>query len=87
MFKCKTLKDYHDLYLKTDVLILTDLFEKFRMIMLNHHEIDPAYMYSGPGLTWEAGLKYTGIELELLTDHNMLLMFEKGIRGGGILVF
>ena len=82
VFNCKTLKDYHDLYLKVDVLILADAFEKFRKFFLDHHEIDPVYMYSAPGLTWEAGLKYTDIKLDLLTDYDMLLMFEKGIRGG-----
>jgi len=81
-FKCKTLKDYHNLYLKTDVLILADAFEQFREFFLKHHQIDPCYCFSAPGLTWQCGLKYTGVELELLTDYDMLLMFEKGIRGG-----
>ncbi|VDI56520.1 Hypothetical predicted protein [Mytilus galloprovincialis] len=65
-----------------DVLILADAFEKFRNFFLEHHEIDPCYCYSAPGLTWQCGLKYTGIKLELLTDVDMLQMFEKGIRGG-----
>jgi hypothetical protein len=81
-FKCKTLQDYHDIYLKTDVLILADAFEKFRTFNLYHHEIDPCYCFSLPGLTWECGLKYTNVELELLSDPDMILMFEKGIRGG-----
>ena len=81
-YNCKTLLDYHNLYLKSDVLILADAFEKFRKFFLKHHEIDPCYCYSAPGLTWQCGLKYTGIELELLTDVDMLQMFEKGIRGG-----
>ena len=81
-YNCKTLQDYHELYLKTDVLILADAFEKFRNFFLKHHKIDPCYCYSAPGLTWQCGLKYTGIELELLTDVDMLQMFEKGIRGG-----
>ena len=79
---CKTLKDYHNLYLKTDVMILTDAFEKYRKFFLKHHKIDPCYCYSAPGLTWQCGLKYTGIELELLADYDMLTMIEKGIRGG-----
>ena len=70
------------LYLQVDVLILADAFEKFREFFLTHHEIDPAYCYSAPGLTWQCGLKYTGIKLDLLTDYDMLLMFENGIRGG-----
>lgn len=81
-YNCETFKDYHDLYLKTDVLLLADAFENFRNFFLKHHKIDPCYCFSAPGLTWQCGLKYTGIELELLTDPDMLLMFEKGIRGG-----
>jgi hypothetical protein len=70
------------LYLKTDVLILTDVFEEFRSLCLNTYELDPAFYYTAPGLAWDAALKYTGVELELLTDYDMLLMFEEGIRGG-----
>ena len=81
-YNCKKILDYHNLYLKTDVLILADAFEKFRKFFLKHHEIDPCYCYSAPGLTWQCGLKYTGVELELLTDVDMLQMFERGIRGG-----
>jgi hypothetical protein len=81
-FNCKTLKDYHNLYLKTDVLILADAFEQFRDFFLHYHNIDPCYCFSAPGLTWQCGLRYTDIQLELLTDYDMLLMFEKGIRGG-----
>ena len=81
-YNCKTLKDYHNLYLKTDVLVLADSFEKYRKFFLKYHQIDPCYCFSAPGLTWQCGLKYTNIELELLTDYEMLLMIEKGIRGG-----
>ena len=81
-FNCKTFKDYHDLYLKMDVLILTDAMETFRQFFLEHHEIDPAYCFSAPGLTWQCGLKYTNVKLELLTDKDMLLMFEAQKRGG-----
>ena len=81
-FDCKTLLDYHNLYLKTDVLLLADSFEKYRNFFLEHHQVDPCYCFSAPGLTWECGLKYTNVELELLTDYDQLLMFEKGIRGG-----
>ena len=81
-FDCKTLLDYHNLYLKADVLILSDAFEKFRDFFLTNHQIDPAYCYSAPGLTWQCGFKYTDIELDLLSDYEMLLMFENGIRGG-----
>ena len=81
-YKCKLLLDYHNLYLKTDVLILADAFEKYRNFFLENHEIDPCYCFSAPGLTWQCGLKYTEVELELLTDYEMLLMVENGIRGG-----
>lgn len=129
-FNCKTFKDYHDIYLKMDVLILADAMETFREFFLEHHEIDPAYCYSAPGLSWQCGLKYQGVKflnktqrcihsrvelekflrgekqvlscgykhsvklinkkisqmkpiiLELLTDKNMLLMFEAQKRGG-----
>ena len=81
-FNCKTLLDYHKLYLKADVFILADAFEKFREFFLKHHEIDPAYCYSAPGLTLQCGFKQTKIKLDLLTDYDMLLMFENGIRGG-----
>ena len=82
LFKCKKLLDYHNLYLKTDVLILADAFEKFRDFFLRNHKIDPCYCYSAPGLTWQCGLRYTNITLDYLTDYDMLLLFEKGIRGG-----
>ena len=81
-YNCNTLLDYHNLYLKTDVLLLADCFEKYRNFFLEHHQVDPCYCFSAPGLTWECGLKYTNVELELLTDYDQLLMFEKGIRGG-----
>ena len=81
-FKCNTLRDYHDLYLKTDVLLLADVFEKFRVTCLKHYKLDPAHYYTSPGLAWDACLKLTGQKLELLNDYDMLMMFERGIRGG-----
>ena len=81
-FKCKTIRDYHDLYLKSDVLLLSDVFENFRKICLKHYNLDPAHYYTSPGLAWDACLKETGQELELLHDYDMLMMFERGIRGG-----
>ena len=81
-FGCKTIKDYHDLYLKSDVLLLADVFEKFRSTCLKHYNLDPAHYYTSPGLAWDACLKITGQHLELLSDYDMLMMFERGIRGG-----
>ena len=81
-FKMKTFKDYHKLYNETDVLLLADVFENFRNLCLKIYRLDPVYYYTAPGLSWDACLKMTNINLELLSDPNMLLMFEKGIRGG-----
>ena len=81
-FKMKTFKDYHKLYNETDVLLLADVFENFRNLCLKIYGLDPVYYYIAPGLAWDACLKMTNINLELLSDPNMLLMFEKGIRGG-----
>ena len=81
-FDCKILKDYHDLYLKSDVILLADVFETFRDLCMTNYELDPAWYYAAPGLAWDAALKVTKVELELLSDPDMLLMFEKGVRGG-----
>ena len=81
-FKMKTMKDYHDLYLKSDVLLLADVFENFRKVCVENYELDPAWYYTAPGLSYDAMLKKTGIKLELLNDIDMLLMIENGVRGG-----
>ena len=81
-FKMKYFKDYHELYNKVDVLLLADVFENFRDICLTNYELDPAHYYTAPGLAWDAALKVTDVSLELLSDIDMLLMYEKGIRGG-----
>ena len=80
-FKLENLDDYHDLYVKSDTLLLTDVFENFRDMCIKEYELDPAHFVSLPGLAWQACLKKTNIELALLTDYDMLLMVEKGIRG------
>ena len=82
-FNMNTMGDYHDLYLKTDVLLLDDVFEEFRRVCLENYKLDPAWYYTSPGLSaWDAALKKTEVRLELLTDIDMLLMIEKGTRGG-----
>ena len=81
-FNMETLKDYHELYNETDVLLLADVFENFRDLCLKIYGLDPAHYFTAPGLAWDACLKITNIDLELLSNSNMLLMFEKGIRGG-----
>ena len=81
-FNCQTLQDYHDLYLKTDVLLLADVFENFRKTCLKHYKLDPCHYHTAPGLAWDACLKETKQNLQLLKDYDMLMMFEQGIRGG-----
>ena len=77
---CKDMGDYHDLYVQTDTLLLADVFEKFREKCIEIYGLDPSYFYSAPGLAWQACLKKTEVKLELLTDYQMLLMIEEGIR-------
>jgi len=81
-FNLKTLDDLHDHYVKKDVLLLCDVFEEFRNVCINNYRLDPIQYYTSPGLAHDASLKITKIELELLTDYAMFLMFESGIRGG-----
>ena len=77
----KNLGDYHDLYVQSDTLLLADVFENFRNKCIEIYELDPAHFLSAPGLVWQACFKKTEIELELLTNIDMLLKVEKGIRG------
>ena len=81
-FNMKTIRDYHDLYLKSDVLLLSDVFENFRDVCISNYSLDPAFYYTAPGLAWDACLKITKVKLELFEDYEMLMMVEKGIRGG-----
>ena len=76
------LGEYHDLYVRSDTLLLADIFENFRQSCLENYELDPAHFVSLPGLAWQACLKKINVELELITDYDMLLMIEDGIRGG-----
>ena len=81
-FGCKTLGDYSDLYCRMDVLLLVDVFETFRKMYLRQYGLDLAHYYTSPGLSWDALLKKTGVELELLTNYDQHLLIERGMRGG-----
>ena len=81
-FKIKTMGEYHDLYLGSDVLLLTDVFESFRKTCLQYYKLDPCHYFTSPGLSWDAMLKMTDIKLELMTDIDMFQFIEKGMRGG-----
>ena len=81
-FNLNNLGDYHDLFVKSDTLLLADVFENFRNACMNNYELDPAHFVSLPGLAWQACLKKTNVKLELITDYDMLLMIEDGVRGG-----
>ena len=81
-FEIQNLGDYRDLYLRKNVVLLANMYEAFRDTCLTHYKLHPAHFYTSPLLAWRACLKCTGIRLELLTDPDMLLMFELGIRGG-----
>ena len=80
--KIKNLGEYYDLYAQSDTLLPADVYENSRDECIGKYELDPAHFLSAPGLAWQACLKKTGIRLELSTNNNMLMMVEKGIRGG-----
>ena len=88
-FDIKNMGEYHNLYLKTDVILLADIFdmadllaENFRDVCVKNYKLDPAWYYTSPGLSWNALLKKTEIKLDLLSDVNMILFIEGGIRAG-----
>ena len=81
-FRILNLGEYHDIYLRTDVVLLANMYKVFKDTCLQHYKLDPAHFYTSPGLARKTCLKCTGIRLELLADPDMLLMFEHGIRGG-----
>ena len=81
-FKCKNMGQYHDLYLGSDVLLLADVFESFRKTCLSYYKLDPCHYFTSPGLSWDAMLKMTKVELELMTDIDMYQYVELGLRGG-----
>ncbi|GFS84345.1 uncharacterized protein TNCV_4605601 [Trichonephila clavipes] len=81
-FHLNNLGEYCDLYVKTDVLLLTDLFENFRKICMQTYKLDPCLYFTTPALSWDAMLLHTKVAIELFTDYDMLLFIEKGVRGG-----
>ena len=81
-FKLKHLGEYHDLYVKSDTLLLRDVFENFKNMCIKVYELDPFHFLSLPGLAWQACLKKTNVKLNFSTDYDMLLMVEEGIRVG-----
>ena len=81
-FQLQTMGEYHNLYLKSDILLLADVFENFRKTCIQYYKLDPANYFSSPGLSWDAMLKMTNIQLELMTDIDMFQFIEKGMRGG-----
>ena len=82
VFQIKNPGEYHDLYVKIDTLLIAGIFENFRNMCLSIYELDLVYFLSAPGLAWQGCLKKTKVELQLLTDYDIILMTEKGIRGG-----
>ena len=82
VFEIKNLGEYHNLYVKIDAFLLANVFEKFRDKCTEIYGLDPSYFYTAPGLAWQACFKKTDVKLELLIDIDMLMMVEKGIRGG-----
>ena len=81
-FNIKTMGDFHDLYLKSDIVLLADVFENFRKTCLQYYKLDPCHYFSSPGLSWDAMLKMTNIKLELMNDIDMFQFIEKGLGGG-----
>ena len=81
-FEIKSLGEYYESYVQSDTLLLADVIENFRNMCFNIYKLDPAKFLSAPGLPWQAALEKSRVKLDLLNDIDMLLMLEKGIRGG-----
>ena len=86
-FQIKHLDEYHDLYLKSDALILADVFENFRKMYLKIYQLDPAKFLPTPGLAWQSASKKTEVKLELLIDVDMLLRFKKELEEEYVMQF
>ena len=82
VFQMSTMAEYHDLYLTTDVLLLADVFENFRSTSNKQYGLDPVHYLTLPSYSWDAFMKMTGTEFELLKDEEMYTFLEAGIRGG-----
>ena len=74
--------EYHDLYFKSEALLLADVFESFRKTCLQYYKLDPCHYFTSPGLSWDAMWKMTNIKLELMTNVDMFQLIKKGMRGG-----
>lgn len=81
-FNIKNIGEYHDLYMKSDVLMLADVFESFRDVCFSKYGLDSCHYYTAPGLSWDSMLKMTKVKLELLTDYEKHMFIELGMRGG-----
>ena len=82
IFNFNTFEDFHDHYLKKNLLLLADVFEKFISTCLEYYGLDPGHYFSAPGLSYDAILKMTKTELEKISDPDKYMFFEKGMRGG-----
>ena len=81
-FSFNIFEDFHNHYLRKDVLLLDDVFEKFIFTCLKFYELDPCHYFSAPGSSWDAMLKMTKVELEKISDPDKYMFFEQGMRGG-----
>ena len=82
IFNVKTFEDFYNRYLKKDILLLADLFEKIIFTCLKYYGLDPCHYFSAPGLSWDAMLKMTGVTLKKISDPDKYIVFEQRMRGG-----
>ena len=81
-FRLKNLGELHDLYMETDTLLLADVFQNYRQVIMKNYGLDPIHFYTAPSLSWSAGLKFTKVKLEIPSDIDMHMFFDRGLRGG-----